>query len=129
MGPGLFIIGQAENSHPAPLQIVGVAHGVQPPPPDAVDGHHNQSVALSQPGVQRVLAPPAVCTGVSGDADVLIDVRKHHAGGQQLLALSSWAAVRQLGDSGAAGADVAVGLGHSAPSKRCGLHYAFVTHV
>ena len=63
LGPGLFVIGQAANPQPASLQVVDVAHGVQPAPSDAVDGHHNQSVALGQPGVQRVPAPPAVCTG------------------------------------------------------------------
>ena len=87
LGPGVFVIGQAANPHPAPLQVVDIPHGVQPAPPDAVDGHHNQGVALGQPGFQRVPAPPAVGTGGSGDADVLIDVRKRHAGGQQLLAL------------------------------------------
>ena len=30
---------------------------VQPAPPDAVDGHHNQGVALSQPGVQESASP------------------------------------------------------------------------
>ena len=75
LGPGLFVIGQAANPDPAPLQVVDVAHGVQPAPPDPVDGHHNQGVTLSQPGVQRVPAPPAVGTGGTGDADVLIDVR------------------------------------------------------
>ena len=40
LGPGSFVIGQAANPHPAPLQVVDVAHGVQPAPPDAVYGHH-----------------------------------------------------------------------------------------
>ena len=44
---------------------------------------NNQGVALRQPGIQRVPAPPAVGTG---DTDVLIDVRKLHAGSQQQLA-------------------------------------------
>ena len=61
---------------------------------------NNQGVALSQPGIQRVPAPPAVGTGGTGDTDVLIDVRKLHAGGQQLLALGLRVAARQLGDSG-----------------------------
>ena len=82
---------------------------------DAVDGHHNQGVALSQSGVQRVPAPSAVGAGGSEDADVLIDVRKCHAGGQQLLALGFRVAARQLGDSGAAAADVAVCLGIALP--------------
>ena len=66
---------------------------------------------------------------VPGDADILIDVRKCHAGCPQLLALGFRVAARQLGDSGAAGADVAVGIGHRSPSNWCGLHYAFVTHT
>ena len=74
-------------------------------------------------------APPAVGTGGSGDADVLVDVRERHAGGQHLLALSFRVAARQIGDSGAAGADVAVGLGHRSPSNCCVLHYTFVTHT
>ena len=45
----------------------------------------------------------------------LIDVRKHHAGGQQLLALGFRVAARQLGDSGPAGADVSVDFGHRSP--------------
>ena len=44
--------------------------------------------------------PPAVGTGVSGDADVLIDVRKRHAGSQQLLTLGFRVAARQLGRLG-----------------------------
>ena len=95
----------------------------------AVDGHHNQGVALSQPGVQGVPAPPTVGTGGPGDADILIDARKCLAGSQQLLALGFRVAARQLGDFGATGADVAVGLGNRSPSNRCGLHYAFVTHA
>ena len=70
-----------------PLQVVHVAHGVQPAPPDAVYGHHSQGVALSQPGVQGVPGPPAVGPGGPGDADILIYARKRHAGGQRLLAL------------------------------------------
>ena len=87
LDPRLFVVGQAANPHPAPLQVVDVAHGVPPAPPVAVDGHHDQGVALSQPGVQRVPAPPAVSTGGSGNAGVLKDVRKRHADSQQLLAL------------------------------------------
>ena len=75
--------------------------GVQPAPPDAVYGHHSQGVALSQPGVQGVPAPPAVGPRGPGDADILIYARKRHAGGQQLLALGFRVAVRQLADSGA----------------------------
>ena len=74
-------------------------------------------------------APPAIGTGGSGDTDVLIDVRKRHAGGQHLLALGYRVAARHLGDSGAAGADVAVGLGHSSPSSWRLLLYTFVTHA
>ena len=74
-------------------------------------------------------APPAVGPGGPGDADVLKDVRKRHTGGQQLLALGFRVATRQLGDSGAAGADVAVGLGHRSPSNWLLLHYTFVTHA
>ena len=94
-----------------------------------VDGHHNQGVALDQMGVQRVPSPPAVGTGGSGNADVLIDVRKRHAGSHQLLALGLGVAARQLGDPGAAGADVAVGIGHRSPSNWHLLHYTFVTHT
>ena len=72
---------------------------------------------------------PAVGTGGSGDADVLIDVRKRHAGSQQLSALGFRVAARQLGDPVAAGADVAVGLGHPSPSNRLLLLYTFVTHT
>ena len=50
-------------------------------------------------------AQPAVGPGGPGDADVLKDVRKRHAGGLQLLALCFRVAARQLGDSRAAGAD------------------------
>ena len=64
--------------------------------------------------------PPAVGTGGSGDADVLIDVRKRHAGSHQLLALGFRVAARQFGDSGAAGADVAVSLWHH--SRPTGSH-------
>ena len=85
-----------------------------------------QGVALSQPGIQRVPASPAVGTG---DTDVLIDVRKLHAGSQQQLALGLRVAARQLRDSGAAGADVAVGLGHRSPSNWSTLRYTFVTHA
>ena len=80
-------------------------------------------------GVQRVPAPPAVGTGGSGDADILIDVRKRPADGLQLLALSFRVAARQLGDSGATGADVAVGIGHRSPSNWFVLRYTFVTHA
>ena len=73
-------------------------------------------------------SPPAVGTGGPGDADVLIDVRKLQAGSQQLLALGFRIAARQLGDPGAAGADVAVGLGQSFPSNWSELHYTFMTH-
>ena len=128
LGPGLFVVGQAANPHPAPLQVVDVAHDVQPAPPDAIDGYHNQGAALGKPGVQRVPASPVVGTGNSGDADILIYVRKHHAGGQQLLALGFWVAARQLGDSGAAGADVPAGLGHRSSSNWWVLRYTFVTH-
>ena len=57
-------------------------------------------------------AVAAVGPGGPGDTDILIDVRKRHAGSQQLLALGFRVAARQLGDSGAAGTDVAVGLWH-----------------
>ena len=88
---------------------------------------NNQGVPLSQPGIQRMPAPPAVGIGGTGDTDVLIDVRKLCADSQQQLALGLRVAARQLGDSGAAGADVTVGLGHRSPSSWCGLHYTFVT--
>ena len=73
--------------------------------------------------------PPAVGAGGPGDADVLIDARKRHTGGQQLLALGLRVAARQLGDPGAAGVDIAVGLGHHSPSNWCVLRYSFVTHT
>ena len=72
---------------------------------------------MGQPGFQRVPTPPAVRTRGSGDADVLIDVRERHAGSQQLLAVGFRVAARQLGDSGAAGANVAKGLGYRSPSN------------
>ncbi len=67
----------------------------------------NQESSECQP--RRLLVPEY--------ADILIDVRKDHTGGQQLLALGFRVAARQLGDSGAAGTDIAVGVGHRVPSN------------
>ena len=39
---GLLVTGLAANPDSAPLQVVDVAHDVQPAPPDAVDGHHTR---------------------------------------------------------------------------------------
>ena len=58
-------------------------------------------------------ALPAVGPGDPGDADVLIDVRKLCADSQQQLALGFRVAARELGDSGAAGPDVAIDLWES----------------
>ena len=74
-------------------------------------------------------APSAVGAGGPGDADILIDLRKRHTGRQQLLALGFRVAARQLGDSGAAGADVAVGLWQRSSSNCWVLRYTFVTHL
>ena len=74
-------------------------------------------------------APSDVGTAGPGDSDILIDVSKRHAGGQQLLALGFRVAARQFGDSGTAGADVAVGVGQSSPSSWRLLLYTFVTHT
>ena len=113
--PGLFVIGLAPNPDSAPLQNMDVARGIQPVPPYAVAGHRNQDVAFSQSGVQRVPAPPAIGTGGPGDADILIYARKRHAGSHQLLPLGFRVAARRLEDSGAAGADIAVGLSIALP--------------
>ena len=73
--------------------------------------------------------PPAVGTGGPGNADVPIDVRKRHPGRQQPLALGFRVAARQFGDSVAAGADVAVGLGYRTSFNWCVLLYTFVPHT
>ena len=54
---------------------------------------------------------------------------ERHAGCQQQLTLGLRVSARQLGDSEAAGANVAVGLGHRSPSNWYELLYAFVTHT
>ena len=71
-------------------------------------------------------APPAVDPEGPG---ILIDVRERLAGSQPLLALGFRVAALQLGDSGATGADVAVGIGRRSPSNWFVLLYTFVTHA